>query len=118
MAIILFSLSEATKGQRNKFQLIVLLSLSVLTIIDNGIAISAILFRLTEYGITPNRLAVLGSNLLMLLNLIGIAYQLVHVLKGTKETESVEKVIAQFLPLYALWCALVAFGFPLVFGFK
>ena len=118
MAITLFSLSEATKGQRNKFQLIVLLSLSVLTIIDNGIAISAILFRLTEYGITPNRLAVLGSNLLMLLNLIGIAYQLVHVLKGTKETESVEKVIAQFLPLYALWCALVAFGFPLLFGFK
>ncbi|MFM7223675.1 MAG: hypothetical protein ACKO03_09645, partial [Bacteroidota bacterium] len=118
MAIILFSLSEATKTRQNKFQLIMLLALSLLTIMDNGIAISAIVFRLAEYGITPNRLAVLGSNVLMFMNLIGIAYQLLNVVKGKTDTESVEKVIAQFLPLYAIWCALVAFGFPLLFGFK
>jgi len=118
MAIILFSLSEATKTRQNKFQLIMLLALSLLTIMDNGIAISAIVFRLAEYGITPNRLAVLGSNVLMFMNLIGIAYQLINVVKGKTDTESVEKVIAQFLPLYAIWCALVAFGFPLLFGFK
>ena len=32
--------------------------------------------------------------------------------------EGVEKAIATFLPVYALWTIVVVFGFPLFFGFR
>lgn len=118
MAIILFSLSEITKGKNNKIQLLFLVGLSLLTIIDNGVALSAIVFRLAEYGISPNRIAVLGSNLLMLTHLCMIAYQLIKILNKDAELIEVEKTIGKFLPLYAAWAIVVVFIFPVLFGYK
>ena len=118
MAIILFSVSEATKNNKNKLSLVFLLALSILTIITNGLAVSAIGFRLFEYGISPNRLAVLGSNILIFLNLIWITYKLLTNIKGKASVEDIENTIAFFLPIYGLWTAIVTFVFPVVFGFK
>jgi len=118
MAIILFSISEASKGRKNKIQLLILAGLSILTIIVNGIALSAIIFRLVEFGITPNRLAVLGSNLLMFIHLITISYQLLNILNKTVEIIAVENAIAKYLPLYTIWAAVVVFAFPVLFGYK
>ena len=118
MAIILFSVSEATKKENNRISLLFLFALSILTIITNGIALSAIGFRIFEYGITPNRLAVLGSNLLIFTNLIWITHQLLKSIKKKAEAESVEQAIAFFLPIYGLWTAIVVFIIPVLFGFK
>lgn len=76
MAIILFSLAETSKDFGNSWSLVILLALSVVTMLVNGIALTAILFRISEWGITPNRLAILGANFLMLANLVFIAYRL------------------------------------------
>ena len=118
MAIILFSLSEITKGKNNKIQLLFLVGLSLLTIIDNSIALSAIVFRLAEYGVSPNRMAVLGSNLLMLTHLSMIGYQLIKILNKKTEIIVVEKTIGKFLPVYAVWTYVVVFLFPVLFGYK
>lgn len=118
MAIILFSLSEISKGKNNKIHLLFLVGLSILTIIDNGIALSAIVFRLGEYGISPNRIAVLGSNLLMLTHLSMITYQLIKILNKDAELVEVEKIIGKFLPLYTAWAVVVVFIFPVLFGYK
>ena len=118
MAIILFSVSEATKKENNRISLLFLFALSILTIITNGIALSAIGFRIFEYGITPNRLAVLGSNLLIFTNLIWITHQLLQSIKKKAEAESIEQAIAFFLPIYGLWTAIVVFIIPVLFGFK
>ena len=82
------------------------------------IALSAIVFRISEWGITPNRLAVLGGNLLILINLLFVAYRLLRASKNIQEVENVEKTIALFLPIYSLWTVFVIFVFPLIFGFK
>ena len=118
MAIILFSITEATKKENNRISLLFLFALSILTIITNGIALSAIGFRIFEYGITPNRLAVLGSNLLIFINLIWITHQLLQSIKKKKDAENIEQAIAFFLPIYGLWTAIVVFIIPLLFGFK
>ena len=118
MAIILFSISEASKGRNNKIQLLILAGLSILTIIDNGIALSAIIFRIVEFGITPNRIAVLGSNILMFLHLITIAYQLLNLLNKKSDILAVENTIAKYLPLYTIWAAVVVFLFPNTIGNK
>lgn len=118
MAIILFSLSEATKNMNQRIQLITLFGLALLAIIANGIALSAISFRIFEYGMTPNRIAVLGSNLLIFSNLIGVAFQLLNTLQHKTPIQNVTRVIAFFLPIYGGWAAAVAFLIPLVFKFK
>ena len=118
MAIILFSVAETTKNSKSKISTIMLLLLSAVTIVVNGIALSAIVFRISEWGITPNRLAVLGGNLLILINLLFVAYRLFRASKNIQEVENVEKTIALFLPIYSLWTVFVIFIFPLIFGFK
>ena len=118
MALLLFSVSEATKDSASSFQRFSLLALACLAIINNGIALSAIVFRLYELGVTPNRLAVLGSNVLVLLNLIFVTRQLLGLLKGQKNLADVEAGMTRFLPYYALWATIVSFVFPFVFSFQ
>ena len=118
MAIILFSATEATRSIGKKINYLFLFGISMLTIVLNGIALSAILFRLTEFGITPNRIAVLGANLLVFVNLLLVAYTLLLVIKGKAEVQKVEQVITLSIPLCAMWAAFVTFILPLLFGFK
>jgi len=118
MAIIFFSIAEKSKNSGNKISTLMLLGLSIVTIIINGIALSAIIFRISEWGITPNRLAVLGSNILILTNLILVTYRLFKIVRDNNEIEKVENSIALFLPVYSLWTVLVTFVFPIIFNFK
>ena len=118
MAIILFSVAETSNNGTGKISTLLLFLLSVVTIIINGIALSAILFRISEWGVTPNRLAVMGANLLVLTNLMMVTYRLFKSLRDAEELVSVENSIASFLPVYTAWTAIVAFLFPFIFGFK
>lgn len=118
MALILFSVIEANKLKDNRINTILLLLLSTVTIIVNGIALSAILFRLSEFGVSANRLAVLGANLIIFTNLILVFFKLV---KATKKKEAIEEVantIVAYLPVYGGWAFIVAFLFPLIFQYK
>lgn len=118
MAIIFFSVAESSKTVRNTTATWVLFLLSTVTVVVNGIALSAILFRIAEWGITPNRLAVLGGNLLMLLNLLFITILLFRSLTKKSDIAAVGRSIATFLPIYSIWAMIVIFLFPLIFGFK
>jgi hypothetical protein len=118
MAIILFSVAETSKQHKSQISILILFLLSAVTIIVNGIALSAILFRISEWGITPNRLAVLGGNILILINLLLVMVKLFRVLTQKADLNEVGKSIAWFLPIYSLWAVIVTFLFPLIFGFK
>ena len=118
MAIIFFSVAEASAATKTQLEIWILFLLSILTIIVNGIALSAILFRVSEWGITPNRAAVLGGNILILINLLMITWQLLRVLLKKANIANVGKAISFYLPVYFLWTIIVTFIFPLIFGFK
>jgi hypothetical protein len=117
MAIIFFSVAETIRNE-NRSGNYILLGLSIVTIVVNCIALSAILFRISEWGITPNRLAILGANVLMLSNLLMIAYRLYRNISKKADIHEVEKSISIFLPIYVLWTIVVIFIFPLMFQFK
>ena len=118
MAIILFSTAETSKATGNKASILLLFVLSIVTIVINGIALSAIVFRISEWGITPNRLAVLGSNILILINLTIVSYKLFKSIKSSDELVTVENSIASFLPIYSAWTVVVIFIFPILFSFR
>jgi hypothetical protein len=118
MAIIFFSIAESSRNNANKLETWILFLLSVVTIIVNGIALSAILFRISEWGFTPNRTAVLGANVLFLLNLLLVTAKLFTVLTNKAGIEDVGKVISTYLPIYIIWAFIVTVLFPLVFAFQ
>jgi len=118
MAIIFFSVAETSGTSKSRAEVWVLLLLSIVTIIVNGVALSAIIFRISEMGFTPNRIAVLGANLLILINLLLVSIQLFGVITKKSEISGVGKVMARYLPVYLVWTIIVTFLFPLIFGFK
>ncbi len=118
MAIILFSVAGTSRPAKNYAEIFILFLLSILTIIVNGIALSAILFRISEWGFTPNRIAVLGGNILVLSNLIFVTVRLFKALRRKNDKTEVGAAIALFLPVYAIWAFLVTFLLPLIFNFK
>jgi hypothetical protein len=118
MAIIFFSVAETSKTVKSQMEIWVVFLLSVVTILVNGIALSAILFRISEWGITPNRAAVLGGNVLILINLLLVTAQLFRVLSKKVNSAEVGKIIVFYLPIYCIWTVIVTFLFPFLFGFK
>ncbi|MFC4871918.1 hypothetical protein [Negadavirga shengliensis] len=117
MALIFFSVAE-TSATKSRMEVWVLFLLSIVTIIVNGIALSAILFRISEWGITPNRTAVLGGNVLILIHLLSVTGRLFRVLSRKSGINSLGKAIASYLPVYFIWAIIVTFIFPFIFGFK
>ena len=118
MALILFSVAEAGKNNKGLFTLYILFGLSILTIIINSIALSAISFRILQYGMTPNRIAVLGGNILIFIHLLMVSYKLFKSVRNKAKIEEVETSIAQFLPIYSIWTAIIVFILPFIFHYK
>ena len=118
MAIIFFSVAGISSTTKSQTEIWVLLLLSAVTIIVNGIALSAILFRISEWGLSPNRAAILGGNVLILINLLLVTAQLFRVVSKKTNIGSVGRAISSYLPVYIAWTIIVTFIFPMIFGFK
>ena len=118
MGIIVYSVSETSEIKNQKFNSLILFVLSIVTIIIDLIALSAIFYRLGEYGLSPNRLAILVSNILILANLVIIMIDLFRINFKKYEFKIVEMSVAKFLPVYLIWIVIVIFGFPFIFGMK
>jgi hypothetical protein len=118
MAVIVFSVSETSTISKQKFNEMILFILSIVTVVIDLIAVSAIFYRLSTFGMTPNRLAVLGSNVLILGNLVLIVIALYKVNFKKALIKDVDLTIAKYLPVYIIWILFVVFGFPLIFGLE
>lgn len=118
MALIFFSIAESTTKSASVSGLWILLLLSIVTVVVNGIALSAISFRISEWGITPNRVAVLGGNVLILIHLLIVTVMLFKTISRKAAITEVGRSIALYLPVYLIWTVVVIFFFPLVFSFK
>tara|TARA_B100000809_G_scaffold234229_1_gene251530 strand:+ start:441 stop:1694 length:1254 start_codon:yes stop_codon:yes gene_type:complete len=118
MALIFFSITEGLSTAMSKMEIGILFLLSLVTIVVNGIALSAILIRIMEWGITPNRTAVLGSNILILANLIIVSTKLYYTLMYDSKLMKVGISIVIFMSIYCLWSSFVTFLFPLIFNFN
>lgn len=117
MALIFFSIAEGHKEDRLGSNKYVLLPLSIVTILVNTIALTAIIFRISEWGFTPNRLAVLGANILILLHLFIVTLSLFRSVSNRMRIADLGRVIVRYLPVYLVWIVVVVFLFPLIFGF-
>jgi hypothetical protein len=93
-----------------------LLVLSALVV--DGVALAAIAARISEFGFTPNRVAALGENLILLINLAWSAWLYACFLRHRCSFAVLERWQIAYLPVYSIWAALVVVMFPPMFGYR
>lgn len=93
------------------------LLLVVCALVVDAVALSAISGRISEFGLSPNRVAALGENLVLLVNLAWSAWLYARFLTGRGPFAALERWQTAYLPVYALWAAVVVVAFPPLFGF-
>jgi hypothetical protein len=94
------------------------LLLVVCALAVDGVALAAIAVRISEFGFTPNRVAALGENLILLVNLAWTAWLYASFLRRRGSFAALERWQIAYLPVYAVWAALVVVVFPPVFGYR
>jgi hypothetical protein len=94
------------------------LVLVVSALVVDGVALWAIAARISEFGFTPNRVAALGENLVLLVNLAWTAWLYASFLRRRGSFASLERWQIAYLPVYSVWAALVVVVFPPLFGYR
>jgi hypothetical protein len=94
------------------------LLLVVSALVVDGVALAAIAARISEFGFTPNRVAALGENLILLVNLAWSAWLYARFLRRRGSFTALERWQVAYLPVYSAWAALVVVIFPPVFGYR
>ena len=79
--------------------------------------LGSMLARIGDLGFTPNRVAALGLNLVLLLNLAWAAWLSVRFLAGRVAFPRLERWQTRYLPVFALWASAVVALLPPLFGF-
>jgi hypothetical protein len=94
------------------------LLLVVSALVVDALALAAIAARISELGFTPNRVAALGENLILLVNLVWTAWLYAGFLRQRASFAALEEWQIAYLPVYSTWAALVVVVFPPLFGYR
>lgn len=73
--------------------------------------------RIGDLGFTPNRTAVVGLNVVLLVGLAGTAWHLMRFVSRRDGFHRLERWQTTYLPVFALWAALVVVVIPPLFSF-
>jgi hypothetical protein len=118
LALLLYSISARDpETALGPFDLLLVLLL-VSALIADGFALVAIGVRISEFGFTPNRVAALGENVILLVNLGWSTVLYVRFLRGHGSFAGLERWQTAYLPAYSLWAAIVVIAFPPLFRFN
>jgi hypothetical protein len=105
--------AQAPPGIFDALQFILVVS----ALLVDLLALAAIVTRISGFGFTPNRVAALGENLILLGNLAGTAWFYGRFLRKRGSFAALERWQIAFLPVYSGWAALVVAAFPPLFNF-
>ncbi|GEL97405.1 permease prefix domain 1-containing protein [Cellulomonas terrae] len=83
----------------------------------DAVMLTAMLTRIAEFGTSPNKVAALGLNLLLLVHLGVSAWRSARFLRGRGTFSELERWQTRYLPVYAAWAGFVVIVFPPLFDF-
>lgn len=91
--------------------------LVVCALMADAVALWVIAARIHEFGLSANRVAALGENVILLVNLSWSAVLYIRFLSGRASFTALERWQTDYLPVYAVWAASVVIVFPPLFAF-
>ncbi|MGO4690928.1 permease prefix domain 1-containing protein [Glaciibacter sp. 2TAF33] len=117
LSLVVYGISvrDTTRGAR-AMAAIRLVAVGAALILDALVLVS-MFARVGEFGFTANRLAALGLNIILLVNLAVTAWLTVRVLAGRTRAIRLERWQTGYLPVFAAWVVLVVLVVPPLFGF-
>lgn len=118
LALTIFSVTGKKKAATIQPSDYINVSLVGVTLMVNVIALSAILFRWAEYGMTVNRIVVTGANILIFIHLVLLLAQYIDHLRKGGGIDKLESAITKYLPVYTAWSLIVSVVLPLAFQFE
>lgn len=83
----------------------------------DAVALWAISERISTFGFTPNRVAALGENVILLVNLARSLALYVRFVRNDAPFARLERWQTGYLHVYAAWAAIVVVAFPPLFGY-
>jgi hypothetical protein len=117
LGLVMYGMSardpSASPGWMDRIQLVTVVSALFLDVVVLG----AMIARIGELGFTPNRTAALGLNLVLLVSLAGTAWLSTRFLSGRDTFHRLESWQTNYLPVSALWAAMVVVVLPPLFAF-
>ena len=117
LGLLLYSVSARDPQQPPGVFDVLQIVLVTSALLADAVALWAIAARISEFGFSPNRVAALGENVILLVNLAWSAALYVRVLRGRRSFADLERWQTNYLPVYAVWAAIVVIVFPPVFGY-
>ena len=117
LGLLLYSISARDPGAPPGVFDIAQVVLVISALLADAFALWAIAGRISDFGISPNRVAALGVNVLLLINLAWSAVLYLRFLRSRGSFSALEKWQTAYLPVYAAWAATVVIAFPPLFRY-
>ncbi len=118
VGLLLYAISardpQAEPGAFDGVQLV----LVICALLVDAVALWAIVARISEFGFSPNRVAALGENLILVVNLGWSAVLYARFLARRIPFTPLERWQTAYVPVYLVWASVVVVVFPLVFRFQ
>lgn len=118
LGLVLYTMSARTDESAVAVSDWLTLGLLVAALALDAVSLSAIIFRVSEYGASPNKLAALGENAVLLGNLAGLAIGYLMLVLRKTVFRRIVVLQMRYLPVYFVWALIVALAFPPLFGFR
>lgn len=117
LALLLYSISardpRKASGAFDVVQVVVVIS----ALLADAVALWAIAARISEFGFSPNRVAALGENVILLVNLAWSAVLYIRFLRKRGSFSDLERWQTDYMPVYVAWAAIVVIVFPPLFRY-
>ncbi len=117
LGLVLYAISARDPQAPPGFFDVLQLILVVCAVLVDALALWAIAARISEFGFSPNKVAALGENLVLLVNLGWSAVLSARFLTGRSSFAALEHWQTAYLPAYGIWASIVVVVFPVLFGF-
>ena len=117
LGLLLYSASARDPSQPPGAFDVLQVVLLVSALLADAVALGAIAARISEFGFSPNRVAALGENVILLVNLTWSTALYIRFLRGRGSFADLERWQTNYVPVFAVWAAIVVIVFPPFFDY-
>ncbi|CDK01283.1 conserved membrane hypothetical protein [Microbacterium sp. C448] len=117
LGLVLYGLSARPETARAGAMDVIRLVAVVAALVLDALVLGSLIGRIGELGLTPNRVAAIGLNVLLIVNLAVTAWLSIRLLIGRSTVSRLVRWQTSYLPVFGVWAVCVVLIVPVLFAF-